>query len=240
MSKQELSDFNKKLKIAMNINSKPYISITKLAEYMQANAKRRKSIVRSLKGDKDFMKKRYQPVRSVIPKFFKSGYDTKIIDRLIDKTQNEYANTTWVENDQTNTILALKSLKDSQLPDLSDYDFINDAEKIQSINLSGVEVSIKPELYLRNKFSNKIGALKIHIAKTPDNRLDEISRQYAATIIRYGFIEHEYKVNEIDNNACICLDIFKMNYSTAPVAYVRSIDALSAACEEISLRWDSI
>ena len=45
---------------------------------------------------------------------------------------------------------------------------------------------------------------------------------------------------EIDNNACISLDIFQKEYSFSPAAFKRKVDALTASCEEIALRWDTI
>ena len=47
-----------------------YISVNKLAEYMNASATRRRQIVKMLKEDKDFWKLRYQDIRSIIPQIF--------------------------------------------------------------------------------------------------------------------------------------------------------------------------
>lgn len=90
----------------------------------------------------------------------------------------------WDKTNYQNSVLALKSLRNAQLPDISDYDII-DHDKLEKIELAGVTVKIRPELYLKNKYSGKIGAVKIHIAKTENIRLNNIGMQYAATIIKY-------------------------------------------------------
>ena len=241
---KKLSAFNQKLKKAIEYKSskQPYITVNKLAEYMNASPTRRKQIVKILKEDRDFFKVRYRDIRSVIPNFFNSNYDIKILEKSIAKIERKIKVTSmskWDKDDAKNSILAIKLLMDTDLPDLTDYEII-EAEKLDHITLSDVKVTIKPELYLRNIHSNKIGGVKIHISKTENNRLNLSSMQYAATIIKYGFIDQGFKQNEVDNNACVSIDIFEKNYAASPVAYKRNIDSLSAACEEIALRWDSI
>lgn len=243
---EKLSSFNKSLKIAMGQSvSTPYISINKLAEYMNATPMRRREIVKSLKQDKDFIKQRYQKVKATVPSFVRRGYRESILERAIealeaDLEQIDPVEDQWNYNDCNNSILALKSLSDTTLPDLSDFTIVTDIPKLESISLAGVKVTIKPELYLKNKHSGKIGALKIHIAKTEKNRLTQEGMQYAATIIKYGFIDSGHKEKDIDNNGCISLGIFEKNFGTSPRAYKRDVNALMASCEEIALRWDAI
>jgi hypothetical protein len=241
----KLSDFNKNLKKALvykSIGSEPYISVNKLAEYMNANATRRRQIVNMLKDDKDFWKLRYQDARAVIPKYFRNGYDNRILDKAIKRIEERIQTpglTKWDIDDAKNSILAIDALKKTEFPDLSDYEII-DNQKLDYIELAGVKVTIKPEIYLENIHSKKIGGVKFHLSKGEQTRLELTGMQYAATIIKYGFIDKGIDVSKIDNNACISIDIFERNYATSPAAYVQRVNALTAACEEIALRWDSI
>lgn len=238
---EELSDFNKKLQKAMGMKEeKPFMSINKLAEYMEADAIRRRQIVKEMKKDSDFRKLRYKPVRDILIKYFKSGYDDSILEDAIIKVEAKKSGSTWDDSDHPNSILALKHLLGTSLPDLTDYDVVNDVSKISSIELSGVTVSIKPDIYLRNKHSKKVGGIKVHIAKTEKFWLNKTSREYAASLIKYAYIAHGIGEKEIDNNACISVDVFKENYSTSPRAYKLLLGRMEASCEEIALRWHSI
>ena len=98
---------------------KPYISINKLAEYMTANPIRRRQIITALKKDSDFIKVRYYEVRNIIVPFFKSEYDSSILDATIKKNEEKVKDTTWTDSDDPNSILALNNLKSAELPDLS-------------------------------------------------------------------------------------------------------------------------
>jgi len=235
----KLSEFNQNLKTALVMSNKnPYMSINRLAEYLDANSFRRKSIVKNMKADKDFMKAYYQPVYAIIPRYIRNGLDSALLKNAYKKLEAKDPDGTWETRDRKNSLLALKALQDIELPDFSDYDFVTDVEKLDKVELSGVTVGIKPELYLRNKYSDKIGALKSSIQKTEESHLTEKSRQYAATLIKWAFIEYGYEEKEIDNNACISLDVFAKGYSVAPGAYKQKVKDLESACQEIALWWN--
>lgn len=242
----KLTEFNEKLKIAMKMppsasgKSEPYVSVNKLAEYMVANPTRRRQIIKTLKADKDYAKVWYSEVRNILSKYFGSSYDNKVLDTAIAKIEKKKGTTAWDDADNPNSVLALGCLKDAELPDLSDYTISTDVDKVESVTLAGVKVIIKPDIYLLNNYSNKVGGIKIHIAKTEGNRLNVVGMQYVATMIRYGFITVGYKEAEIDSNGCISIDVFEKNFGVAPKAYKRNLDALTAACEEIAARWPTL
>lgn len=106
--------------------------------------------------------------------------------------------------------------------------------------MGGVKVFIRPDIYIKNKFSGKVGGIKFHIAKTENNRLDLTGMQFVATMIKYGFLSIGYADKDIDNNGCFSIDVFEKNFGTAPKAYKRNLDALTAACEEIAARWPTL
>ena len=220
---------------------KPYISLNKMAEYMTAKSIRRRQIVKVLKKDKDFYKVYYSEVRKTLPKYFKSNYDTDIVDEAIARIEAKDPESDWDKSDFSNSIIALENIMDSNLPNLLNYEFLRKNEyEVQSIDLGGVKITIKPELFLKNKDNGKIGAIKSHIAKTPDNQLEEENRVYAATILKFALIQNGIQEKDIDNSACISYDIFKKDYSCSSNAFRRTMSAVEAACEEIVLRWDAI
>lgn len=238
---KQLSEFNKNLKKAMNIDpSKPIMSVNKLAEYQQANSTRRRAIVKAMKQDKDFRKAYYSNVKNLFPKYVKSEYDESLLESKIKSLNKRNGDTKWENDDINNSIIALESLKSANLPDLSDYEIITDVKKLESIELSGVTIIIKPDMYLRNIHSKKIGGIKSHYSKTEKNRLGETGRASVATIIKYGFMELGYESKQVDNNGCVSIDIFNGEFSCAPGTYKKLIKDLSVSCEEIILRWNSL
>jgi len=243
---EELSEFNKKLMTAIGkkgvieTHKTPYISINKLAEYMTADAIRRRQIISALKKDKDFTKNRYSEMKNILPSFFKSGYDISIAETCITKIEKKKAISEFDKQDNPNTILALECLIDTELPDLFSYTMDRKMFDLKSIKLAGLDVTIKPELYFKHNETGKVGALKVHYAKTADNRLEEQNRIFAATLLKYAFIEHGVPEKEVDIKACISLDVFLKGYSTASTSYKQKIYAMEAACEEILLRWDNV
>lgn len=235
-------DFDKKLKTAMGVSKekKPYISINKLGEYMQASPARRQAIVKQMKEDKDWSKAYYQAIYSVIPKYIRNGYDSSILENSITDIKKRVVNSDWEKRDRDNSIIALEALIDTEFPDLSDYEFVKDLPKLDKIIVGGVIVGIKPDIYLRNKYSKKIGALKTHVQKTEANQLNENSRQYVATLIKQAFFLEDYKQKDVDSNACISIDVFAKSFSVAPSSYVKRVKDLEASCKEISLWWDAV
>ncbi len=236
------NSFNDNLKVAMNmkVDKKPYISINKLAEFSEADAIRRRQIVKSLKQDVDFKKLYYSNVRRVLPNYFKSGYDNKKIENVIKTIEAKKSGTTWQDSDHPNSILALECLRDMDLPNLEEYEIVTDLAKLDHIYLSDVKVTIKPEIYLRHKKTKKVGGIKFHLAKTEKHRLGTTGLQSAGTIIKCGFLDQGLLEKQIDDRACISIDIFQQSFDCSPGAYKRNLGSLEANCEEIALRWNTI
>lgn len=230
----------KTVKKAVAKEKEPKISVNKLAEYHQANATRRRQIIKALKEDSEFRKNYYFEVRNALPGYFKNDYDNRRLDTLIARIEAKKGTTEWDERDNPNSILALKSLKKIDLPDLSEYDIVTDLDKVNLIEMGGVNVSIKPEIYLRHRKTGRIGGIKTHIAKTKANQLDSTGLENAAVIMKHGFMQYGYSEKEIDNRACIIIDVFQETYGTAPRAFKRSLDSLTACCEEIAARWPTL
>ncbi|WP_167618040.1 hypothetical protein [Maribellus sediminis] len=223
-------------------NSNPFITVNKLAEYMNANPTRRRQIANSFKEDKDFKKNYYQLVKTAIPKFFKSGYDVAVLNRAIrnaERMLEDASLTDWAKGDYRNSILALESLKTANLPDLSNYEVV-DLGKLDEIELAGVAVSIKPDVYLKHTKTGKYGVVKVNITKTEGNRLISNSMEYAATMLQVGLMSLGYEQSEIDHKGCFSVDIFDGNFEHSPRAYKRTVASLENACKEYSLLWDSL
>ncbi|UPT68716.1 MAG: hypothetical protein M0D57_08875 [Sphingobacteriales bacterium JAD_PAG50586_3] len=219
---------------------KPYISMNKLAEFMTARPLRRKQIVKALRIDADYNKVRYSEVRNILPLYYKKEYDNTILTTCIDKIKAKTAISEWEISDNKNSILALKAILATDLPDLSNYTISNNLFKLNSMQISGVKVTLKPELYLQNKKTGKYGAIKIHFAKTLPNRLQHDNREYASVLLKYAMLEEGIESKEIENKACFSHDIFLQEYSHSPATHISKIKEIQASCHEIASLWNTL
>ena len=218
--------------------SKPYITINKLAEYMTANATRRKSIIKTLKNEDAFTAQRYSAAKNVVLRYFKSGYDNAILDAAVNRIKAKTPITEWEKNDNKNSVLALESMKGTPFPNLTNYTINSNVLNIKQMILGGITVYLKPEICVQNNKTGAYGLFKMHFSK--NNALEEKNRIYAATLLKFALINSGYKVKEIEAKLCMSHDVFLGEYNPSSKTYIRIIREMEAACREIASSWDRI
>jgi hypothetical protein len=219
-------------------NNKYRISINKLAEYMSANTLRRKQIVKDAKTPKKFIIARYSEARNAIKSYVISGFDADILTNCIISLEKKKPETPYQEDDTRNSIRALESLLSADIPDIEgcSIDLFTSDNKL--VTLKGLDISVNPDLVIKDNESGRIGGMKIHISK--GSQLSDDGRMYVATMLKYFHINCGVAEKEIEDKLCISMDVFGASYSTSPKAYKRTLHAIEAACEEIVSRWDSL
>lgn len=153
------------------------ISVNKLGEYMTADPSRRKRIIADQKKPKGFIVQRYSIARRAIADYFVYHRgDKKEIERLIQLLIFEKYDTDFKKSDCILSIEALSIFKKNVTFDKSVFNF--ELEKFRNfeskrLDVSGVSVSIRPEVIISGKMRGKpfIGAIKMHFSKT--NPLDK-------------------------------------------------------------------
>lgn len=216
----------------------PRLSINKLAEYMISDVLRRRQIVKDAKNPPAFKYTRYSEARETIKAFMCSGYDEQVVDDGIRFQNTRATDSDWQIDDVRNSIYALEQVRDMALPVLPGCRLESFADENTLVNLRGLDISVYPDLTVRNTKTGRMGAVKIHIART--SPLDVSALEYIATMLKYFYLNKGHKEKEIDDSLCIAVDVFKDNFTAAPKAYKRTISRISAACEEIVLWWDTI
>jgi hypothetical protein len=243
MSEQELSDFNKKLKIAMGIKNKPNISVNKLGEFLTASAKRQRRILQQLKYPKAsrYGATAYQETREAIKRYFLNDFNFKTIEDVIDDLENKIASSDWNQDMIDSSIEALELIADSDHSSLSDFIFEPYNGSNPRMNIEGVEVSVYPDLVIRSKGkgNNFVGALKIHITK--NFKLDIEGSKYIAAII-YAFVEKDImgKSETVKQKLCVSYDVFSDTFVECPVSVKRRWEDIEAGCKNIVAIWDTI
>ena len=215
----------------------PRLSVNKLAEYAIADIIRRRQIVKDAKKPQPFIEARYSDARIGIKDYFISGYDEAIIVKAITAIKMKPQVSEYQINDVKNSITGLRYVLSAELPKFENCTISEFDEKNILLNIEGLDISVYPDLIIRNNDNGKIGGLKIHLSKTHD--LSE-GLFYVSTILKYFFMNTGYNEKEIDDNLCISLDVFRGKYTTSPKSYKRTMQRISALCQEVVLWWNGI
>lgn len=221
--------------------SKPKISLNKLGEYLNATPQRRRRIVYDAKHPSNFIVTRYTDVRDAIKQYFISNYESSIIEDSIESHNAKVCTTDFQENDKITSIEALELILDAELPDLSDYVITPYNGANQKVVISGVDVSVNPDLVIRGSHKGKdvVGVIKLHISK--NNQLGKEGLQYVTTVLK-SFTETNIsnKTEVVKSDLCISIDTFGQVYEIAPASFKKRMADITSACEEIALWWDKL
>ncbi len=208
---------------------------------MTADPSRRKRIIADQKKPKRFIVQRYSIARRAIADYFVYHRgDKKEIERLIQSLIYEKYDTDFKKSDSILSIEALSIFKKNVTFDKSLFNF--DLEKFRSfeskrLDVSGVSVSIRPEVIISGKMRGKpfIGAIKMHFSKT--NQLDKEAGSFISTLL-YQYLIETYPEMKVRPEFCFSLDVFSSTVITAPKNFARKWMQITDACEEIKIRWD--
>lgn len=221
--------------------SKPKISLNKLGEYLQAKPQRRKKIVSDAKNPEPFIVTRYADAREAIKNYFISGFDEEILNTSIEALESKDTTTEFQEQDQLLSIESLEFMLEVNLPDLSDFSISAYDGENPKLDISGVDVSINPDLVVRGSYRGQkvVGAIKLHISKS--NQLDDEGAKNVATLLK-EFVESHIAQNDeiVHLPFCISVDVFGKFIEIAPKSFKRRMTHISSACEEIALWWETV
>ena len=216
--------------------SAPKISLNKLGEYMNATPARRRRIIEDQIAPKDFVVARYTDAReSIIDCIAGKISEDQLTQIAEDLREKEYESkfTTQDKNLSADAIDSFLEISD-QLPDNHKFEKVPANEK-STIEIAGVDVSIRPDAYIKNDNDEVVGALKLHFPKS--NPLDKNSGEYVATALK-AFLQ-EGTGNTIDHKLCIVVDVPSSSVIPAPKAGKKRMIDIEAACEEIGAQWRS-
>ncbi|VVE53044.1 hypothetical protein PCA20602_04842 [Pandoraea capi] len=212
----------------------PRISLNKLGEYMTATPARRRRIVEDQINPKDFIAARYVDAREYISDFICGNIDEEYLTDVAKNLRSQPYDSKFVAQDK---ILSADAINDflgvsDQLP--TGYRFEKVAASDSStLEVSGVTVSIRPDVYLKNDENQVVGAIKLHFPKS--NPLTTVAGEYVATGLR-AFVQ-EGRESPIDNKLCVVVDVPSASVISAPKAGKKRMSDIEAACEEINARW---
>lgn len=227
----------------IKVNAEPRCSVTKLGEYvsMQSSPARRREIVKSQKYPPAYKVVTYSPATRILVDVLLNGYDE---DRLAEEIggfyqSHEEAATAFEKKQAKCSVDALVAyrLVAKELAQKLDGCTITPGPQTWAIDLGGVNVSLRPELFIEFEGKNghrNVGFVKLYLSK--GHRLDE----HAAGIINAVMAEkavHALPHTVLSNPHLLVVDVFSGTIYTAPTHKKKLMNEAVAACEEIAHFW---
>jgi hypothetical protein len=228
------------MRLQSPVRTKARISVNKLGEYMVASPRRRRSIIVDQKRPKTFQTARYADAQDAIAAFIRRGAeDYSRLQRALDHLRNQVPTSQWDSDRIDCCVEAIERFMDFESFDfLSGFQAVLGHSDPPKLAVSGVEISVRPEIILRGKDKKGgaiVGSVKLYIGKTIPLRPD--SAAYVTTTLHQyvdRFFENQGKVN---HRHCYVLDVFAGEVHTAPKSFQARRGDIAAACEEIARAW---
>lgn len=215
---------------------KPRISINKLGEYLTATPSRRKRIVEDQQDPKPFITTRYSDAREQIVGYLVSDMtDDSTILNAAESLKVHSGGTDFCEQDRCASSEAIHSFLEAS--ENLDIDGLVAAPVLSNesstMDVAGVTISMRPDAILKDKETGEVkGCVKLHFAKTTP--LNAQAGEYVATALRVHLGNSHATV---DPHKCFVVDVPTKKIYNAPKAFKRKMNDISAACEEIDVRW---
>jgi hypothetical protein len=232
--------------IAVRERAAVRVSVNALGEYMEATADRRQKIVADQKAPKDYVVPRYTLSTQSIAACLSAPADhLRPVRAAIERLRKARPLKPWEATTVANNLAALEAFE-KLWPSLSEQfsglTVARGGVKAPKLLLSGVQVSVRPDLILRgqNRQGRGIcGALKLRLTKT--TALSERGLKCIATTLNLFTETHLAKGLVVADPAfCFVLDVFTGKLVSAPKSQVRLRKEILTTCREIALWWNSV
>lgn len=227
---------------SQKVRQDPRFAINALMKYSVANSLHRRNIIHEQKYPPTFKATWYDRAHQAITKFIVDGMQDE--SPLKTELSSLLAATPSNDNEALKISLnieAIESFLDSydQIP-LGNLTPSNGTNFTPHVILSGVSVSVRPDVELRGVIRGKdhAGSLKLYFSK-PD-RLSKDAFQLGAVLLVHHCRNHVADAAEVKPANCFVFDVFGGQCYTAPSAFTLRFRNLEANCKEIADRWPLI
>lgn len=218
------------------------ISVNQFARFKRVSNSKKLGIIRRQKNPDTNMVPWYQMTRSKIKKSIELKGDLKPVVEGINTLSNRKADTVQKNRMRNGSIDGLKKYMEMQLPKVLldlDYSIIKPTQK--SINISGVDIKVAPDIVVRAVVNGEtvLGAVKIHICK--GDKFDNQQCQIVSAIL-FEYLQSKVATNGevVLPELCFSLDIFSGRMVSAkniPNSVYKDIQLL---CDEVKEIWKTI
>lgn len=222
------------------LRSTPRISVNKLAEYMQASARRRRSIIIDQIRPSTAIVIRYDEASRALVRFYRDP--DRSTSRLLTAASDLRDKAALIPDAHASQCYLASARAIEAFVPISDRIRPKGLIAVASpksgahLKLGGVSISVAPDVSLLEPGTERrVGAMKFHFPRT--SKLSTESLQYVATLL-YTHLE---SVGDTPRKGhCYGIDVFSETFETAPRALKDRMKNLEAACEEIAERWSKL
>lgn len=228
-------------------NPNPRLSANQLAEYLTAEAPRRKGIIQAAKFPKRSVVAQYGAAWTGITKYL---CDNKrppatllnVIERQKEREQRLTA-TAWVKRDARLSIEAVQAFQKSYntlgLPGLICRSI---APPLMPLKIAGVSVSVSLDATThqvdKKTGKDKVGGLMLMISRSETSASAREDRGRVSALLATLFAQEHLKGHgEADPKLGMSLDVFAGKIYRTPGSYVKRLARMNDSCEEVVLRW---
>lgn len=216
------------------------ISINQFADFSKGTDAKKRSIIKQQKTPNTFKMSYYQMPKARIKKSFENNGDVQPVLDGINELQKRVLTKPRQINDRTVSLEAMEKFLKMQIPKIfkdMDYEILK-KPKIRTLEISGVDVIVSPDLIVKVEIDGVIhyGGVKIHIAK--GSKFDSRQQRYVATAI-HNYLETVVASEDevVLPEMCLSVDVFGAGIISAPndlESYIRDMEVI---CEEIKTLW---
>lgn len=232
------------------LNADPRLSANQLAEYLEATATRRKSIVRDAKFPKAAVVTQLKEARTSIAKLLTHpalAGETLVAaaERCVSRESGINA-TDWVRQDCKASLEAIDAFhlaQSSNVLGLGQFTFRPLAPNPPLLEISGVGVSVNLAATVHRTLKGvpRIGGVMLYLGRPEASAKVRKERGVTAALLTYLFCQEFLpELGKPDPALCFLLDVFGKAIIAAPARHKRLLGEVHLACEEIVLRWQTI
>lgn len=223
----------------------PRISIAELGKYLQSDALKRREIVRDQKEPKAFKVAYYDDARKAIGAYLTGEHlDLSVLEGVLEKLETKLpkATTEWEAQRIRGNIDAIETFADIELPaEFHSGVRVRGALHKSKLALGGLEVSVQPEVVLTRVVQGgqpSVGATHVYLSTTAE--LTEDAALNVATLLHQYCEEQFVSTHSARRDDCILIDVFARTTWLAPKSWKMRRKRVTAACEEIAIRWSAL
>jgi hypothetical protein len=220
--------------------TKPRISVNKLAEYLVASPRRRRSIIEDQRTPKPFKVARYTEALGAIARYIIGGAtDLDCLRSAIARLKLAVPSSEWDENRIKTCVEAIEAAAEIDFSAVL-HGMVPESGLAESpyLSIHGVDVSVRPEVILTGRDrtgKSIIGAVKLCISKT--SSLTTETGAYVGCVVHQFVEERLSHRGNPDYRFCFAVDVFARKIHRAPKAVRMRRSDVTAGCSEIALGW---
>jgi|GEM_PF-958685 len=229
--------------MAKGTNDAPRLSVNKLAEFIEAKARRQRQILRDQKYPTDFKGMYYREASEAIASYIASNMEkTSIIDRAIAVLEQSRPEKIGTRRRIEANIDALESFQTMlDAIDLGGASPMLGANSQPMITIQNVNISVRPDIILRLEGKGRtplVGAIKLHFPRTFS--LGEAGEGIVSAIMQEWVKTVMPDDGEASGAHCFAIDVGAGRLGKGVKATVARLKDVQANCRNIMALWPSI